>query len=272
MEDTAEDVEDRRESQESRSSQNWTAFSELMSPKKAGSKESKKVRTSRPTNPHDPRNGLGVYVKDPAKFAPVQVIRYNDDTVLIKDAFPKSIIHLLLLPRDPTKYNLHPHEAFVDAAFLALVKREAEECVKLAALELSRLLSTTSAACQARLTALEADKPPSELPAGRDFAKELRVGIHAHPSMNHLHVHIISPDMSQPTMKHRKHYNSFNTEFFIPLKDFPLAEDDERRKVRYQNKRLQDDFECWKCGKRFGNKFKELKEHLMTEFEEWKQE
>ena len=272
MEDTAEDVKDQREPQGPRSSQNRTAFSELMSPKKAGSKEPKKVRTSRPSNPHDPRNGLGVYVKDPAKFASVQVIRYNDDTVLIKDAFPKSIIHLLLLPRDPTKYNLHPHEAFADPTFLALIKREAEECVKLAASELSRLLSPTSAASQARLAAMEADKPISELPTGRNFAKELRVGIHAHPSMNHLHVHIISPDMSQPTMKHRKHYNSFNTDFFIPLKDFPLAEDDERRKVRYQNERLQDDFECWRCRKRFGNKFKELKEHLLAEFEEWKRE
>ena len=238
MEDTAEDVNSRKETPEPRSPQNRTAFSELMSPKKMGSKEPKKVRTSRPSNPHDPRNGLGVYVKDPAKFAPVQVIRYNDDTVLIRDAFPKSIIHLLVLPRDSRKYNLHPHEAFADPAFLAVVKREAEECVKLAASELSRLLSTTSAACQARLTAMEADKPPSELPAGRDFAKELRVGIHAHPSMNHLHVHIISPDMSQPTMKHRKHYNSFNTEFFIPLKDFPLAEDDERRKVRVPEREI----------------------------------
>ena len=272
MEDTADDVDEKELLSQPRSPQKRTAFSELMSPKTAGSREPKKVRTSRPTNPHDPRNGLGIYIKDPANFAPALVIRFNEETVLIKDAFPKSVIHLLLLPRDPAKYNLHPHEAFADPTFLALVKQEAEECVKLAASELSRLLSPTSAACQARVAAMEADKPPSDLPAGRDFAKELKVGIHAHPSMNHLHLHIISPDMSQPTMKHRKHYNSFNTDFFIPLKDFPLAEDDERRKVRYQNERLQDDFECWRCGKRFGNKFKELKEHLAKEFEEWKKE
>ncbi len=114
--------------------------------------------------------------------------------------------------------------------------------------------------------------PPSELPAGRDFVKELRVGVHAHPSMNHLHVHIISPDMSSDSMKHRKHYNSFNTDFFIPLEDFPLAEDDIRREVPYQNANLSRDYKCWRCGSMFENKFKELKEHLTTEFIEWQKE
>ncbi|RMZ79874.1 hypothetical protein DV737_g3229, partial [Chaetothyriales sp. CBS 132003] len=119
---------------------------------------------------------------------------------------------------------------------------------------------------------MNAPDPPAELPPGRDFASELRIGIHAHPSMNHLHIHIISPDMSRETMRHRKHYNSFNTDFFIPLADFPLRDDDPRKQVAYQNDNLKKDFECWRCGRMFGNKFKELKEHLMGELEEWKKE
>jgi aprataxin len=114
--------------------------------------------------------------------------------------------------------------------------------------------------------------PLSHLPPGRDFRSALRVGIHAHPSMNHLHIHIISPDMSRETMRHRKHYNSFNTPFFIPLADFPLAEDDQRREVGYQNANLARDFTCWRCGRGFGNRFKELKGHLEEEFERWKRE
>ena len=78
--------------------------------------------------------------------------------------------------------------------------------------------------------------------------------------------------MSRNSMKHRKHYNSFNTDFFIPLEDFPLAEDDARRQVPYQNANLSRDYRCWRCGRMFGNKFKELKEHLATDFLEWKRE
>ncbi|RMZ76834.1 hypothetical protein DV738_g4750, partial [Chaetothyriales sp. CBS 135597] len=124
----------------------------------------------------------------------------------------------------------------------------------------------------ARISAMNAPDPPAELPPGRDFASELKVGIHAHPSMNQLHIHIISPDMSRDTMRHRKHYNSFNTDFFIPLADFPLHRDDPRKTIAYQNDNLKKDFQCWRCGRMFGNKFKELKDHLKRELDEWKRE
>lgn len=106
------------------------------------------------------------------------------------------------------------------------------------------------------------------LPKGRDWSKEVKVGVHAHPSMNHLHIHVLSVDRFSECMKHRKHYNSFATDFFVPLEDFPLAEDDVRRKQEY----LNQDLKCWRCGKNFGNKFARLKEHLAEEFEEWRKE
>ena len=248
------------------------AFSEMMAAKpKQSSKgrETRQVRTTQPTNPRDPRNGLLPYIVKPESFPSSLIIRYTEHSVLIRDAYPKSLLHLLLLPRDQSKYNLHPHTAFADPAFLALIRSESKESLQLATSELSRLLSPTSVSCKARIEAMESDTPPSELPPGRDFTKELRVGIHAHPSMNHLHLHIISLDMSRDSMKHRKHYNSFNTNFFIPLEDFPLADDDERRQVSYQNANLGKDFECWRCHRRFGNKFKELKAHLADEYAEW---
>jgi aprataxin len=253
-------------------SRNRNAFSELMFAKKPTPKQPKQVRTTAHTNPNDPRNALLRYVLNPESFPSSLVIGYTDHTVLIRDAYPKSVIHLLLLPRDPSKYNFHPHTAFSDPAFLRLIRSEAETAVQLAASELSRLLSPNSKLSQARLKAMESPDPPTGLPAGRDFLKELKIGIHAHPSMNHLHVHIISPDMSVPSMKHRKHYNSFNTEFFIPLADFPLSDDDPRKQVAYQNDQLRMDFKCWRCGEMFGNKFKQLKEHMAVEFEEWKKE
>ena len=210
----------------------------------------------RPPNPSDPRNGLLVYINRPEAFQSDRVITYNDSVVLIHDLYPKATVHLLLLPRDPSKYLLHPHEAFTDIDFLIMVREEAAKAVRLATSELRRRLSPYSGTEKMRISAMNSDNPPSPsvAPPGRDFSTSLKVGIHAHPSMTHLHIHIISEDMHSPCLRHKKHYNSFNTSFFIPLADYPLAEDDPRRKVPLQNANLSKDFICWRCGKGFGNK------------------
>ena len=87
--------------------------------------------------------------------------------------------------------------------------------------------------------------------------------------MNHLHVHVLSKDMVSPCMKHRKHYQTFNTPFFVPLDAFPLAEDDERRHPGHAGY-IERKLLCWRCGEDFGNKFAKLKVHLAEEFERWK--
>jgi aprataxin len=215
------------------------------------------------------RDGLGAYLAKPESFPSSVVIYHNADFVAIHDMFPKSSLHLLLLPRDQTKNGLHPFEAFEDTDFLAKVKTEAQKLRKLAAAELRRRYGKESAQEQARQAALHADPPPDELPDGRDWDKEIMCGIHAVPSMNHLHVHVISVDRHSDRMKHRKHYNSFATPFFVPIEDFPLEPDDERRDPTGQGY-LKQDFNCWRCGKDFGNRFVELKKHLEEEFEKWK--
>jgi aprataxin len=220
----------------------------------------------------DPRGGLLAYIKNPEAYPPGIVLRATPNTVLIQDMFPKATVHLLLLPRSRDHYNQHPHQAFEDHAFLAMMKEEARAGVDLAAAELKRRLAPTSASTQARYAAIEADCDPADLPPERDFLGEIRVGIHAHPSMCHLHVHIISRDMHSEKMKHRKHYNSFNTSFLVPLADYPLAADDKRRGTRLQNDNLARDLVCWRCGKGFGNKFTELKKHLEIEFQAWSKE
>lgn len=253
------------------------AFSELMStkptPTSTPPKMSRPVRTNDATNLRDPRNGLFPYIDTPEAL-PKDVVRYNNDFVLIRDHWPKAVVHLLLLPRNPDKYNLHPHEALQDADFLAAYRAEAVECKKLAASELSRLISPFSATQRRRFEAMESDLPPKpeDLPPVRDFSDQIRMGFHAHPSMNHLHLHIISRDMHSPCMKHRKHYNSFNTDFFLPLDEFPYADDDVRKTVPYQNRNMstERDFICWHCDKNFGNKFKQLKDHIAGVFQEWK--
>ncbi len=251
------------------------AFSALMSPKSKQPKQPQQYKhhdVGKLSNPKDPRSGLLPYILDPSKCSSDVVIAHNDNGVLIRDAFPKATVHLLLLPRDSMKWDLKPTDAFDDADFLDLVRKEAAEAIKLAASELSRLISSHSESSKARIAAMEGDDPPDELPPGRDFLKELKVGIHAHPSMNHLHVHIISRDMHSDRLKHQKHYNSFNTDFFIPLDDFPLAQDDPRRLTGYQNANLKKEYKCWRCGRNFANKFTALKAHLEDEFRAWRKE
>lgn len=215
------------------------------------------------------RDGLGEYVANPTAFPRNVVIYHNDDVVVINDLYPKATVHLLLLPRSADKTHLHPFEAFNDREFLRLVRSEASKLHELAAKELQRLLGKHSALDRPRQEALDANPPPPETPLGRDWKAEIMVGVHAHPSMNHLHVHIISKDRHSHCLRHRKHYNSFSTPFFIALDDFPLAETDPRRHPGREGY-LQQDFECWRCGKGFGNRFAKLKEHLDKEFEEWK--
>ncbi|KAK2068811.1 hypothetical protein P8C59_003431 [Phyllachora maydis] len=222
------------------------------------------------------RAGLLPYILHPETFPRHVVIRATPHTVLVRDLFPKATVHLLLLPRSPAHRTLNPRDAFADGAFLRLVQSEAAGAAALAAAELKRLVSTRSATVGARRAAEDAEDaagavPDDEaaLPPDRDFAADVRVGVHAHPSMRHLHVHVISRDMCSDKVRHRRHYNSFNTPFFLPLADFPLAPDDERRESRFQNANLARDLVCWRCGRGFGSRFAELKEHLDVEFDAW---
>ncbi|KRK02843.1 uncharacterized protein Dyak_GE25605, isoform B [Drosophila yakuba] len=46
--------------------------------------------------------------------------------------------------------------------------------------------------------------------------QDFNVGFHAEPSMQRLHLHVVSRDFVSPSLKNKKHWNSFNTELFVP--------------------------------------------------------
>jgi len=215
------------------------------------------------------KDGLGAYTADPTVFGPERIVYFNDEYVVIKDLYPKASIHLLVLTRNSEKNILHPFDAFEDLEFLAKTKVEVERTKEIVASELRRRFGSGSTQDKVRLDAIESDEPSEELPQGRNWLSEIKSGIHAHPSMNHLHVHVFSPDMVSDCMRHRKHYESFNTDFLVPLEAFPLSPEDPRRHPR-QNGIVDVDLVCWRCSKNFGNKFTRFKEHLAEEFEEWK--
>jgi hypothetical protein len=51
--------------------------------------------------------------------------------------------------------------------------------------------------------------------AGVSPALCFRMGFHAQPSMLLLHLHVLSEDLNSPALKHKKHWNSFTTRFFV---------------------------------------------------------
>ncbi|KAF2112999.1 HIT-like domain-containing protein [Lophiotrema nucula] len=227
----------------------------------------------------DPRDGLGVYIEHPESYPPDLVVEYDDDFVLVSDQYPKASVHLLLLPRDPTMANTHPLKALSeDPAFLQAVRERVAKIKPMVANELRRQFGQYSASDKPYQDAYEAlmssPDPPTEetraaLPQGRDWLKEVFAGVHTHPSMNHLHVHIFTRDMHSPCMKVKKHYLSFNTSFLVQLDEFPLEEDSERF---HAGEWPSLPMYCWRCGMNFQNRFKALKEHLEEEFEGWKRE
>lgn len=250
-----------------------------MAPKpKKSAIESAKPRTSKPwLQKLAGRDGLGAYIQDPKSFPPSRVIYHNDGFVAIHDLYPKASVHTLLLPRGPQSL-LHPFEAFEDTVFLATVQEEVRRLRQLVAKELQRIHGKFSAQEKARERVLNGEDEiisGQDLPSGRDWGKEVVAGIHAHPSMTHLHVHVMSRDHFSECLKHRKHYNSFATPFFVDINDFPLAQDDVRRHPGHEGY-LNMNLICWRCGTDFGNNFgkafSKLKPHLAEEFQAWRAE
>lgn len=225
-----------------------------------------------PQNFFHGRDGLGVYLQDPAQYSPERVLYYNDDFVVINDLYPKSSVHLLILSRDAQKNRLHPFEAFTDAAFLEAMQIEVTRARSTVISELRRRHGSSSLTDKARSEAMDLDPPVplSELPAGRDWGKDVISGVHAHPSMSHLHVHVLSVDRTSKCLRHKKHYNSFNTPFLVSLDSFPLDPDDPRWHPGKQGY-LESDLICWRCGNNYRKAFGAFKRHLDEEFSEWKQ-
>jgi aprataxin len=217
------------------------------------------------------RSALSVYIRDPSAY-PSVVVSYDSDFVTIHDLYPKSTVHLLVLPRAQQKTQIHPLDALNDIPFLTSVRAECNNAKGLAASELRRRFGKFSEQDQMREAALSADTPPPDtLPVGRDWESSIRVGVHAAPSMSNLHIHVISSDRHSDALRHRKHYNSFSTPFFVPLDDFPLDGHDVRRWPQREGY-LKSNLLCWRCGQDFGNRFQALKAHLTKEFEDWKRE
>ena len=131
-------------------------------------------------------NALSRFKLQPERFS--QWIYFEDEhTRVIYDAYPKANVHLLvlplndLLPTQVSEFNLHHLPELKKAHNIA---RGIAECIN-----------------------------------ERHGVKfwNCKIGYHAKPSMSDLHIHIITQDFDSEKLKNKKHWNSFNTEFFVPI-------------------------------------------------------
>uniref|UniRef100_A0A8C0CBH2 Aprataxin n=1 Tax=Balaenoptera musculus TaxID=9771 RepID=A0A8C0CBH2_BALMU len=114
------------------------------------------------------------------KDASTKKVYKDEQVVVIKDKYPKARHHWLVLP-------------WASISSLKAVTGEH--------LELLRHMHTVG------------EKVIADF-AGSSKLR-FRLGYHAIPSMSHVHLHVISQDFDSPCLKNKKHWNSFNTEYFL---------------------------------------------------------
>lgn len=193
------------------------------------------------------------YIRKPQDFE--ETIFWDDEVVIISDAFPKSQFHLLVLPRNSQLTKKHPTVAFIDKkAQLEPYVIRAQNYV------FEQFTGKFSSLCGNPFF-----KDEQEFLDRKTFIERfIHVGVHSVPSMDNLHVHVITKDFHSAKLKNKKHYLSFNSDFFIlwsmlPLDHIPVAEQQEQL-IKNQ------DMVCNYCQANFKNRMQDLKRHLECEF------
>lgn len=110
---------------------------------------------------------------------PQLFVEDDEKITVIKDKYPKAEIHFLVIPKE----DVSSIKA-VTTKHLPLLEHMEEVAYRL----------------------LERNDCKN---------KTFRIGYHAEPSMVRLHLHMLSDDMNSPFLKTKKHWNSFNTDFFL---------------------------------------------------------
>lgn len=138
---------------------------------------------------------------------PNQWILSNDDVVVVADKYPKAKLHYLVLPRE----NI-PSIFFVSWQFP--VRLPAINFDYFSKTLVRILLQLTKG--HLKLLDQMYSMAMNVIKLNKRKPHEFRIGYHAEPSMQQLHLHVISNDFNSPTLKTQRHWNSFHTKLFIP--------------------------------------------------------
>lgn len=234
-------------------------------------------------------NAFQKIIDQPEKFD--SVLFHDENVVIIKDMFPKAVRHLLVIPRHPDVTHQHPLDVF-NSNYKDFT---GEESYKMIEEYVDRAKNLIADSLREKL-GVKDDALVQEL--RNNFIK---AGVHSIPSLNNLHIHVITQDFHSPRLKNRKHYNSFTTKFFVPFDQLnPLYNEVYNRSINRNDNfdsasetssaEVQDSdqseftrhtrsvvvleniikstpLKCTICHKTFGNSMVKLKDHLSEEFE-----
>ncbi|KAM0953657.1 putative Macro domain, HIT-like domain, histidine triad, aprataxin, HIT-like superfamily [Dioscorea sansibarensis] len=159
------------------------------------------------------------------------IIEMSDEFVVLNDLYPKARKHVLVLSRANGLDSL----ADVRREHLPLLK-----AMHSAGLKLAEKFCTD------------------------DASLIFRLGYHSVPSMQQLHLHVISQDFDSLHLKNKKHWNSFNTAFFHDSVDV-IEEIEKTGKVTLNDdeKLLSMELRCHRCKSAHPN-IPRLKSHIVN--------
>ncbi|VEU21234.1 DEKNAAC102198 [Brettanomyces naardenensis] len=185
------------------------------------------------------------YLKDPDKYP--DVVLFSDrNAIIIRDQYPKSIFHFLVIPRSKKHTLLKPQMAFQDADFRHLMEGYVEKAKDMLVEEFNERYEVR-------------DSTDS-------IENHIKVCCHSVPSLRNLHIHVMTTDLYSTCLKHKKHYNSFGSSFAINWDEMPLSKSDPRYDDEgYCKGLLKQDmvFE----GVNYGGHFVELKKAIGRRFQ-----
>ncbi|KAG8995996.1 hypothetical protein FRB95_011632 [Tulasnella sp. JGI-2019a] len=199
---------------------------------------------------------------DPSSLGPSTLLKYTAFTITVFDKYPKAKYHFLILPRIDPKVAHRTTSALHDLRSLLMLGPEKAKVV------LKELEEASVAVEEMIRDEMHGDH-------GEGVEWEVMKGFHAVPSMSHLHLHVISSDYVSPSLKTKKHWNSFNPKFgfFLHIKDvmgwLDLPEAALRERIHSTSQSeplLKDNMKCWKCSTAPSN-IPKLKEHLQMHFD-----
>jgi aprataxin len=177
-------------------------------------------------------NGLRRYLTNPEEFGDA-VVTAGPRAVVIRDKFPKARHHYLVVARD--------------AALNSITDLRGDAGADLVCEMLAMGHSVARGAAR---------RDPAIAP--------FRLGFHAFPSMQQLHMHVISQDFLSDRLKTSTHWNSFATGFFVDARVVVLALRAQGSitldRPAYENF-LKGDLRCNRCNVGF-SRISALKKHL----------
>jgi len=166
----------------------------------------------------------------PKKTKSAEVFYEDEDVVVVYDGFPKARVHLLIIPKRSCVDAATPSE-LTPAALPGLIRVHAlANDLKHHLEQLAACIATRPNPHGSCHNGIEESTIAATLGSNGCMRNlllgglvPLRLGYHASPSLEPLHLHLISGDFDSPCLKHKKHWNSFQPPFFVSPVDIEAA-------------------------------------------------